>query len=344
MSITLVHLKHEDHGRNSYESLLRCELSYLHPRGTVKYSSELKVGITVVVATTIFVLGIRFFQNLPLFAATDVYTVEFNNASGLIAGNTVRVNGVSVGSVKDVFYDPMSQKAHVEFHLNGNIKVPEGSQVRVSGFSALGVVKLEVILGPPGGGVIPPGGKLESKESPDIMANLTETAPKLLERADSVLASLNEVLVSANTIIADPSSSIQRSLGSVESIVATLDKTMKRDTESLSSILTNLESMTANVDAMTGENRDSIAVLIGNLNASARQMDRMLASVENMTSNLAELTRKINDGEGTLGLFVNDPGVYENLDSMLFNLNELLRSFNEDPGRFMKEMRLIDVF
>ena len=73
-------------------------------------------------------------------------------------------------------------------------------------------------------------------------------------------------------------------------------------------------------------------------------MDQMLGSVDDLASNLADVIRKVNEGEGTLGLFINDPGVYKNLDSTLFNLNELIRSFNEDPGRFMKEMRLIDLF
>lgn len=310
----------------------------------MKYSSEVKVGITLVVATTIFVLGIRYFQDLPLFGSTDEYVVEFDDAGGLIAGNAVRINGVSVGGVKDVHFNPATHRARVQFHINGDIEIPEGSFAHVSGFSALGVVKLDVVLGPADGAVIPPGGELEGHEAGDIMATLSEKAPQIMERADSVLASLNQVLRTTNTMMSDPSSSIQRSLGFVESIVAGLDKSLKRDRESISNILDNLESVTSNVDSLTGESKDSLAVLLENLNATARRMDQMLGSVDDLASNLADVIRKVNEGQGTLGLFINDPGVYKNLDSTLFNLNELIRSFNEDPGRFMKEMRLIDLF
>ncbi len=310
----------------------------------MKYSSEVKVGLTLLVAAAIFVFGIRYFQDLPIFGSTDEYAVEFDDAGGLIAGNAVRINGVSVGGVKNVFFNPTTQRARVEFHINGNIDIPEGSFARVSGFSALGVVKLDVVLASLGGNIIPPGGELEGSESADIMATFSETAPQLLERADSVLASLNQVLVSTDAMISDPSASVQKSLSSFESIVAGLDESLKRDRESLSSILNNLESLTSNVDVLTGESQDSLTVLLENLNASVRRMDQTMASVDNLASNLADVVRKVNEGEGTLGRFINDPGIYENLDSTLLNLNALIQSFNEDPGRFMKEMRLIDLF
>jgi len=131
----------------------------------------------LVVSTAIFVLGIRYFQDLPLFGSTDQYLVEFDDAGGLIAGNAVRINGVSVGGVKDVVFNPLTQRARVTFHINGDIDISEGSFARVSGFSALGVVKLDVILGPSGGAVIPPGGELDGNESSDIMAELSDTAP-----------------------------------------------------------------------------------------------------------------------------------------------------------------------
>jgi len=36
--------------------------------------------------------------------------------------------------------------------------------------------------------------------------------------------------------------------------------------------------------------------------------------------------------------------MYDRLDSTLTNLNSLLTDFQADPGRYLKEMRIVDLF
>jgi phospholipid/cholesterol/gamma-HCH transport system substrate-binding protein len=49
-------------------------------------------------------------------------------------------------------------------------------------------------------------------------------------------------------------------------------------------------------------------------------------------------------GEGTLGLLAQDPSLYHNLDSTMASLNRLLISFERNPGRFLRELTLVDIF
>jgi len=310
----------------------------------VKYSNELKVGITVIVAIAIFVFGVRYFQSLPIFGTTSDYSVEFMDASGLISGNGVRINGVTVGAVTNVKFIPEMQRALVSFHVNGNIDLFDGTYARISGFSALGVVKLDVFLGDRGGAVIPPGGSIGSVDASNFFNDVMDKGPELLQLVDSMLIKINATLGATTNLIGNSSPSIQNSLVSVESIVAGLDESLKHDRQSISAILANMESITSNVDTLTAGHADSLAVLLESLNASARRMDRTLASVDMLASSLAEVMRKINEGEGTIGMMVNDSRVYLRLDSTLMSMNALLKSFNEDPGRFTKEMKLIDLF
>ena len=310
----------------------------------MKYSNEVKVGITLIVAATIFVFGIRYFQALPIFGTTNDYSVEFVDASGLISGNAVRVNGVTVGAITDVEFNPATLRARVQFHLNGNIDVYEGTSARVSGISALGVVKLDVYLGDMGGPVLEPGSAIDAIDTPDIMSALTDKGPVMMERFDSLLINMNLMLGTTNDLVGGSTPSIQNSLGSVESIVAGLNESLEQDRHTIADILANMSSITANVDTLTTGHADSLVVLLENLNSSARRMDQTLESFDLMASDLSELMRKVNQGEGTLGLLVNDPAVYLRMDSTLMSMNALLKSFNEDPGRFTKEMKIIDLF
>jgi len=41
---------------------------------------------------------------------------------------------------------------------------------------------------------------------------------------------------------------------------------------------------------------------------------------------------------------VNDPSAYEKMDSVLTNLGELLSDFRNHPDKYLKELRLIEIF
>jgi phospholipid/cholesterol/gamma-HCH transport system substrate-binding protein len=56
------------------------------------------------------------------------------------------------------------------------------------------------------------------------------------------------------------------------------------------------------------------------------------------------LLEKLNTGQGTLGLMINDPGLYHRTDSVLISLEALLADFKANPGKYLKEMRIVDLF
>lgn len=41
---------------------------------------------------------------------------------------------------------------------------------------------------------------------------------------------------------------------------------------------------------------------------------------------------------------VNDPAVYDNLDELTKELNELVKGINENPGRYLRHMNIIEIF
>ncbi len=60
--------------------------------------------------------------------------------------------------------------------------------------------------------------------------------------------------------------------------------------------------------------------------------DVMLETAES----LASVTDKIDRGQGTLGLLVNDPGLYEDLRSATRSLGSLTQDIQQNPGRYLK--------
>ncbi len=310
----------------------------------MRFANELKVGLAIVVSAAIFLLGYRYLQDVPLLSGTSTYYSVLKDAEGLISGNPVRLNGVKVGSVAGVRYNPDTDSVRIDFKVGREIRMYEGSRVDITGIDALGGVRLELELGPTGNPVIPAGGRVGHSDGGDILASLTSRAPELVDRTDSVLASLDETLGSVTGMLNDPGSDLRRSLSSLRTTAATLERTLANESESISGILNNLEQITGSVNEAVGGEEDSLAVAVADLRASLASLKSMMSSLEQTTGRLDRITAKIDSGEGTLGMLVHDPGLYVQLDSAARNLNALLADFRAHPRRYLRELKLVDIF
>lgn len=311
----------------------------------MRFANELKVGLAIVVTAAIFLLGYRYLQDVPLLSGTSDYYSILSNAKGLIPGNPVRLNGVKVGSVSSVEYDTVTDSVRIEYKVHRDIKMHAGSHVEVTGIDALGGVKLELELGPRDSPVLSPGSRVGgSPPGSDLLADLSARAPELADKADRVLTGLDESLSSVSGLLSDPSSDLRRSLAALRGTATTLDQTLKNESETIGAILANVEKITGSVNEAIGGEEDSLAIAVADLRASLASLKSMMQSLEQTTDRLDRVTAKIEAGEGTLGLLVNDPGLYVQLDSAARNLNSLLSDFRAQPRRYLRELKLVDIF
>jgi len=75
---------------------------------------------------------------------------SFRSADGITAGTDVRMAGVKIGTVTDMWLDPESFRAQIIFSLREDLKIPDDSGVAVSQDGLLGGTFVEVI---PGGSI-----------------------------------------------------------------------------------------------------------------------------------------------------------------------------------------------
>lgn len=317
----------------------------------MKYSKEIKVGLTLLFSAVIFILGIRFFQDLPLFRGTHSLYSTFEDASGILPGNAVRVNGVRVGSVDEVVLDPETNKVRVHFHVDEEIAVPEGSHTEIGGIAALNSVHLRLHLGPASNPRVAEGGLIPSLREANLLGQLTEQAPGLVEQVDTLLYSANATFASANRLLTGSDEDLRRTLAAFRGTAETLNDLLRAEQARLSRTLANFDQasgdlslLAAGLRGISDESSDSLKLAIQNLNRTMARLDRTMAGLEATSATLDDILGRIDRGEGTLGRLVNDPGLYTRLDSTLLNLNRILADFQENPARYLKEVKLIDVF
>lgn len=309
----------------------------------MKYGNELKVGIAVVAAIIIFIVGVRYFQDLPIFSGTLGLYTTFENADGLVVGNPVRVNGVNVGRVNEVRLRPETRNVLVRFQVDRELQIPEGSTTRVSGLNALSNVYVEIDLAPPGNPSVTEGDTLSSQQE-DFLGDVVSQAPRFINRADSLLGSATTTLNTAEQLLARPESDLRQTLVAIGSTAQTIDQLLRAEQQRLASTLESVDTLATSLSDLTTGNKDSLSLAVQRLNASLNQLESNLAALEQTTATLDAILQKVNQGQGTLGLLVNDPGLYHRLDSTTTNLNRLLVDFQQNPKRYLKDLKLVEVF
>lgn len=309
----------------------------------MKHSREVKVGAAIIIAAVLFFIGIRFFEDVPIFRGTYELYTEFEDAQGLTVGNAVRVHGVNVGSVESVEIDAASRKVRVMFKLDSKVQVPEGSTTMIAGIAALNGVRIDLDLGPPSNPIIRPGGFVPGQHSPS-MSELTERAPELLARLESVLDGAGSTFEQVEILLRNTEPELTQTLRAVRGTSQSLDQTVQAQQARLTRTMENLEAFSSDLRTFTGENRDSLRLLVSSMNSTFSRLNENLVTLDSASQSLNRLLVAVESGQGTAGRLIHDPELYIRLDSTLTALNRLIADFQTDPGRYFRELQLIDIF
>lgn len=310
----------------------------------MKYGNELKVGLAILAAIAIFFFGIRYFQDLPLFGGTYELSTRLERAAGVSEGSTVDINGVRVGNVTDVRLDPQTKEVDVRFRVNQDVEIPQGSEVRVSGVSAIGDVRLSIEPGPAENPPVEPGSTLPAQSAGDLLGRLSQQGPQLINRADSVLLAAETILGETNALLQNPQSNLNQTLVALRQSSETLNRLLQNQDEHLTRTLENTAALTDDLRQFTDENADTLGASLNQFNRVLNRLDQNLAALEETTTQLNAVTTRIESGEGTLGRLINDPSLYVQLDSSVSELNNILIDVRSNPRRYLRELTLIDLF
>ena len=60
-----------------------------------------------------------------------------------------------------------------------------------------------------------------------------------------------------------------------------------------------------------------------------------MVNIRNLLSSLGEVSKKINDSEGSLGMFINDKDLYLNLEKSSKELEALIKDIKLNPKRYV---------
>ncbi len=288
-----------------------------------KFTKEIQIGLVAIVGIVVLYFGLQFLKGLTMFSSDSRYYVKFDDISGLSASSPVYANGFRIGVVEQIFYDYHRHDQIVaSVSLNKEMRLPKGSNAQIVS-DLLGNIKLELMLGPNPTDLLVPGDTIKG----GIQTGMMGAAANMMPQIQAMLPKLDSILISVNQLLADPA--LKNSLHHVDEITANLTTTTNELSTLTASLNRQMPSMLQNADgALANAN---------NLTRNLNELDlaSTMAKVNNTLQNVEQMTAKLNSNDGTLGLLMRDPQLYNNLNSTMMHADSLVIDLKQHPKRYV---------
>ena len=287
----------------------------------MKYiTKEVRIGIPGIIALCVLVYGINYLKGINMFKPSSYFYVKFKNVNGLAKSSPVFADGVRVGIVRDIYYDyNQAENVVVEVELDTELRIPKGSSAELTS-ELMGGVRMDILLANNPREKYAIGDTIPGKLNNGMM----ESVAALMPQIEQMLPKLDSIMTSLNTILGDQS--IPATLHSVEKMAANLEVTsgqlkvlMGRDIPQLTGKLNTL-----------GDNFISISDNLKKIDYA-----NTFNEIEQTLANVKIVTEKLNSKDNTVGLLLNDPQLYNNLNATTANAASLLEDLKEHPKRYV---------
>lgn len=314
----------------------------------MKLSKELKAGIITLLAIGLLVAGINFLKGNSFFGGDDQYEAYFPNSGNLAPATSVYVNGVAVGKVLTVEYQPNGDslsKVKVTFNIqDDNVRIPKGSLVEIASIDFLNKGIKLTLNSDLSKGYYKPGDKIRGSVESDMISQVKDYADPTIQKLTSLISTVDRTVTSisafwdttATSKIEASMDEVQLALKRFGNVAVEVEGLVASEKVRLAKIMSNVESISGNLKA----SNEKISGIIGNVKKISDDLVTVnyKSVVEDAQKTIQKLNATLeaaNNGEGTLGKLLHDEKLYNELVNTNKELQELVDDITLHPERYI---------
>jgi phospholipid/cholesterol/gamma-HCH transport system substrate-binding protein len=310
----------------------------------MKLTKTTKIGIWVIICLIVLIWGINFLKGRDIFRTEAVYYARYKDVGGLTSSTIVALNGFKIGYVREIYFaKDLSGDLIVKLAIYNNFPLPFGTTAEIASTDLLGSRIVKINLGN-SEQKYQPNDTLKAMTEIGLKEQVSEQLTPIRKKAERLLVSLDSIVLSATKILNpatqhDITQSIEQiriTMTNLGGISKNLNEIINEQKGNLASTINNINEITANIKR-NSEILDHIMLNLSSFSdtLSKIKLNETLLSLNSSISRLDLILKKINSAEGSLGLLVNDPALYQNLNHTGENLNRLLIDFQRNPKRYV---------
>lgn len=320
------------------------------------------IGLIVSISIIALVFGLLYLQDIRLQKSNFSLTVIFDSAQGLNEGDHVSMLGKRIGKVSKIRIIE-GKKIAVLLYIDNTFvfTIPVDSKISVKSEGILGTKYISIEPGKDTKHSLHIGDTVEGFREVDFSEITPEIAPLTqdigafarrlkatlgdeerekiqgtISNVEQFTAEMVEFMKESRSLISEEekknirifTQNLTESTESFKLAAADLESTLKKDLKSIEIVMSGLKKFTSKA---------------GDFNEAIISFKETSVSFKNTAKEISESSNKLSKSinrlsgmDGSLPRLLNDDSIYENMDSLVFDVRMIVKDFNENPGKYIK--------
>ena len=258
-----------------------------------------------------------------------IYAV-YDEVDGLLVGANVMINGLSIGNVTELDFLPNSTKILVTLKVKDKLNFSSRSTASIYETGVLGglAISIEPIFERES--IVKTGDTLNSSVRPGLTELINRQIEPLSRQLQSTITSVDSIFTGASNVLnKQTQKDIKESINVLTSAIKAInnssiiiEKTLTDNNIQINSTINNFEKISSNLSEVSDElNSFGLSDLLSNLEVSV--------------DGISSIVNKLGSDNSTIGKLINEDGVYNNLNSSIESLNDLISDIKANPKKYV---------
>ena len=287
---------------------------------------ELRVGLVVIAAVIILVATIIWIQGYRFGRNNYTVSVLFNEVGSLAKGDPVMVSGIKMGKVQDLALTDQGVK--VDLTLSDNVILKEDATITVKNIGLMGERFLAVNPG----------------KSPNrldltvpVKGSYDTGIPEVMGMMGEMIAELRNLVYSIKNSIASDSNmnKFTQMISNFEQLSLSLTDYVKRNNNKLDQTAENFLRASSELRRLATANADKVDSAMMRVDNSTKKIESMTDDFQKVAQTAREFADKLDQGDGTLQMMVNDRRLYDDLRRTADNIDALISDIRTNPKKYI---------
>ncbi|MBF0223892.1 MAG: MCE family protein [Desulfobacterales bacterium] len=288
-----------------------------------RFSVEAKVGFFVIIAIlTLSYMSIKVGKSKINYDKGYEIFALFDSASGLSFEAPVEIAGVEIGRVSKISLE--NGRALISMIIDSSIQLNRDSEGFIRSKGILGDKYIEIVPGKTSAPLIQTGERISYTSPTTNMDSLMNTIGSISVDIKKMTGALSEFIAKE-----DGDAPLKSIINNLDEMLKTLNDAVQKNNDDITKIIGNIAGFSGRLKEIGDENSNNINLTVTNLKNASDQLKDILLSVN-------DITKKINEGQGTIGRLINDDETIIKLNDALVLLKEITEKINNGTGTIGK--------
>ncbi len=284
--------------------------------------SELQVGLLTLLAIVLLGVGMMWLKGMRVDQNLVYYQVDFAKVEGMKIGDNVQVRGIRMGNVSSMTI--IDTAVRVGLQIDDSVTMHENATVTLGEKGIVGEIVIEI---DPGAGTPVTEGHIFLGRTAGTIASMTDAAGAALDQLQVVADKVTELLDEVNT-----TGKVVETMALANVTLEKIDSMVDDNQDDIEIILNDLKIASEGMRAMMESGQ--IEQTFADVSSAMSRADSMMVTMNGAVVRLDNILTKLDEGEGSAAMLLNDPALYMRADSTMVSIKRLVDAMRRNPKRF----------